>query len=336
MRDGPPSIPRTPACRRSRARSRRSTDGCTTSSSTRPRSSSSPPPACRRSTWHPFRARPRRRGDRPSPAWPNGAAIVAVARDADRRAAGAARASATRSTSTPSRPRSRRARGCCSHLAVESARLGRRPDEQQPAARFLSRRRLWLVADEVYERLYYAGDAAGEPAPSILRLCTRDDLVQVVQSFSKTYCMTGWRVGWLVTRADLGPKLAQLNEFFVSHAATFVQVAALWRSSGARTSWRGCSTPTREARFLRSRSLRELPGVTLPAPDGAFYRLPTDRRPGGLVWFCRRLLLEQRVGLAPARRSGPGERVRSVSATRPSAVLEPALERFATFLRVGW
>src|SRR5207249_398995 len=66
----------------------------------------------------------------------------------------------------------------------------------------------------------------GAPAPSILRLCDRDDAIHVVQSFSKSYCMTGWRVGWLVTRADAGSKLGQLNEFYVSHAATFAQVAA--------------------------------------------------------------------------------------------------------------
>ena len=59
------------------------------------------------------------------------------------------------------------------------------------------------MADEVYERLYYEGAQAGEPAPSILRLATREDAVVVIQSFSKAYCMTGWRVGWLVARRDL-------------------------------------------------------------------------------------------------------------------------------------
>src|SRR6185436_3228192 len=77
-----------------------------------------------------------------------------------------------------------------------------------------------------YERIYYAADEVGAPAPSMLRLCDRDDAVHVVQSFSKAYCMTGWRVGWLVTRADAGRKLGALNEFYVSHAATFAQVAA--------------------------------------------------------------------------------------------------------------
>ena len=84
--------------------------------------------------------------------------------------------------------------------------------EQQAMLDFCRRHGLWLLADEVYERLYYGGPVA----PSILRLCTRDDAVIATQSFSKTYCMTGWRLGWLVSRRDLVRKATQLNEFIVS------------------------------------------------------------------------------------------------------------------------
>ena len=59
------------------------------------------------------------------------------------------------------------------------------------------------MADEVYERLVLSRREIGDSAPSILRLATRDDAVMVVQSFSKSYCMTGWRVGWMVAREDL-------------------------------------------------------------------------------------------------------------------------------------
>ena len=56
-------------------------------------------------------------------------------------------------------------------------------------------------------------------------MATRDDAVMVVHSFSKSYCMTGWRLGWLVARRDLAAKATQLNEFVVSHAPTFTQKA---------------------------------------------------------------------------------------------------------------
>jgi aspartate/methionine/tyrosine aminotransferase len=87
-------------------------------------------------------------------------------------------------------------------------------DEQQALLDFARRRSLWLLADEVYERLYYQGPVA----PSILRLCTRDDAVIVLQSFSKAYRMTGWRLGWAVARRDLAHKAGQLNEFVISNA----------------------------------------------------------------------------------------------------------------------
>jgi aspartate/methionine/tyrosine aminotransferase len=88
------------------------------------------------------------------------------------------------------------------------------PEEQEGLLQFCRRHHLWLVADEVYERIYYQS----EVAPSILRKCTRDDAVMVVQSFSKSYCMTGWRLGWLVGRRDAAKKTAELNEFIISHA----------------------------------------------------------------------------------------------------------------------
>ena len=98
--------------------------------------------------------------------------------------------------------------------------------EQQMLLDFARRHGLWLLTDEVYERIYYGGQGtagAGQIAPSILKLCTREDAVIVVNSFSKTYCMTGWRLGWMVSRADFVQKAAQLNEFIVSHAPTMIQ-----------------------------------------------------------------------------------------------------------------
>src|SRR5579871_5033870 len=99
-------------------------------------------------------------------------------------------------------------------------------DEQRKLLEFARRHNLWLIADEVYERLNYTGPKPNTPAPTILKLATRDDAVIVIQSVSKTYCMTGWRLGWLAGRKDLVARATQLNEFVVSHAPSFVQKAA--------------------------------------------------------------------------------------------------------------
>jgi aspartate/methionine/tyrosine aminotransferase len=206
------------------------------------------------------------------------------------------------------------------------------PDEERRLLEFCRDRGIWLLADEVYERIYYPG-ATGDPAPSILRLCDRDDLVHVVQSFSKAYCMTGWRVGWLVTRADVGPKLAQLNEFIVSHAATFSQVAALTALREGEEELVRMVDELRAKRDLCLSSLRALPGVTVPDPDGAFYLFPRIDGLTDSFAFCKRLLVEERVGLAPGSAFGAGGEgsVRICYAAERS-VLEPALERLGRFL----
>ena len=206
------------------------------------------------------------------------------------------------------------------------------PQEEHRLLEFCRERGIWLLADEVYERIYYGG-GTGEPAPSILRLCDRDDLVHVVQSFSKAYCMTGWRVGWLVTRADVGPKLAQLNEFVVSHAATFTQVAALTALREGEEELARMVDELRAKRDLCLSALRALPGVRVADPGGAFYVFPQIDGLTDSFAFCKRLLLEERVGLAPGSAFGAGgEGCVRICYAAERSVLEPALERLARFL----
>jgi aspartate aminotransferase len=272
-----------------------------------------------------------------SPAWPNGASIVTLAHGvpvdvqlvlADERyeidfaALEAAAGPRTRLVllTSPSNPL-----GWVAEL-----------EEQRRLLEFCRERGLWLVADEVYERIYYEGDEAGSPAPSILRLCDRDDAVHVVQSFSKTYCMTGWRVGWLVTRADVGTKLGQLNEFYVSHAATFAQVAAQTALEQGEEWLRGMVEALRANRDFCTAALRGLPDVTVPEPAGAFYLFPRIDGLTDSTAFCRRLLAEERVGLAPGSAFGAGgEASVRICYAAERDVLEPALERFGRFLAAG-
>lgn len=269
-----------------------------------------------------------------SPAWPNGASIVTLAHgvpiDVPLALAGERYEIDFAALEAAAGPRTRLVL-----VTSPSNPLGwvASVDEQQRLLDFCRERGLWLVADEVYERMYYAGDEIGSPAPSILRLCDRDDAVHVVQSFSKSYCMTGWRVGWLVTRSDVGPKLAQLNEFYVSHAATFAQVAAQTALQDGEDELRRMVGELREKRDLCTAALRALPGVTLPDPDGAFYLFPRIEGLSDSAAFCRRLLAEERVGLAPGSAFGDGGEgsVRICYAAERS-VLEPALERFGRFL----
>jgi len=209
-------------------------------------------------------------------------------------------------------------------------------EEQQALLDFARGHGLWLMADEVYERLYYAGGQLGDPVPSILRKATRDDAVMVVHSFSKSYCMTGWRVGWLVARRDLAAKATQLNEFVVSHAPTFAQKAGETALAEGEEELARMLARLKQNRDLCLDALRGLPGVTVPKPDGAFYLFARIEGVSDSFAFCKRLLEETRVGLASGVAFGAGgEGSIRICYAAERSILEPAMERLSHFLRSG-
>ena len=206
--------------------------------------------------------------------------------------------------------------------------------EQQAKLLAISRKYgLWLMADEVYDRLYYAGRHLGEPVPSILQLATRDDAVLVIHSFSKSYCMTGWRLGWMITRKDLAKKCAQLNEFMVSCAAGFVQKAAETALAHGEEELVKMLERLQENRNFCAARVAAMPGVTLPKPDGAFYLFPRIEGLCDSFAFCKKLLEEMHVGIAPGVAFGNGgEGSVRICYASDLSVLEPAMERLGNFL----
>jgi aspartate/methionine/tyrosine aminotransferase len=206
-------------------------------------------------------------------------------------------------------------------------------DDQRKLLDFARRHGLWLMADEVYERLNYTGPKPTTPVPTILKLASREDAVIVVQSFSKAYCMTGWRLGWLIARRDLVARATQLNEFVVSHAPSFTQrageTALLWGENALAE----MLVRLKANRDFCLAKLAKIPGVTVPKPDGAFYLFPKIPGATDSFDFCKRLLLETQVGLAPGVAFGAGGEgsVRiCYAADRP--ILEEAMARFSLFL----
>jgi len=269
-----------------------------------------------------------------TPAWPNGSSIVAMASAVPRQIAhplcgdryridfDALRSAVTPRTrmllyTSPSNP--------LGWVAAE--------EEQQQLLDFCRQHGLWLVADEVYDRLYYSAARLGEPVPSILRKATRDDAVLVVHSFSKSYCMTGWRVGWLVARSDVARKATQLNEFIISHAPSFAQKAAETALIEGEAELVRMLERLKENRDLCLDALRGMPSVTVPKPDGAFYLFPKIDGLDDSFEFCRRLLLETKVGLAPGVAFGAGgEGSVRICYAAGREILEPAMERLRRFL----
>jgi aspartate/methionine/tyrosine aminotransferase len=159
----------------------------------------------------------------------------------------------------------------------------------------------WILADEVYERLYYEPTPNG-CAPSFLDIAAPEDRLVVVHSFSKSFLMTGWRLGWLVMPAAMTPHMGKLVEFNTSCAPVFVQRAgqvAIERTAEI--------TPRVVAHLKTCRDtlvplLQAVPGVQLaPAKGGmyAFFRLEDQARFGDSLETAKRLVVEAGLGLAP-------------------------------------
>ena len=203
------------------------------------------------------------------------------------------------------------------------------PTEQQALLDFCRRHKLWLLADEVYERIYYDGTVA----PSILRLCTREDAVIVVQSFSKTYCMTGWRLGWVVSRHDLVQKATQLNEFIVSHAPSMIQRAGEAALKQGERDVLMMVKSLREKVTFCYEALNAMKNVTVAKPEGAFYLFPRIARVDDSYSFTLKLLKEKKVAVAPGMAFGNGgEGAVRICCAADMSLLEEAMERIGSFL----
>ena len=201
--------------------------------------------------------------------------------------------------------------------------------DQENLLNFCRKHKLWLLIDEVYERLYYGGKVA----PSILRKCDRNDAVIVVQSFSKSYCMTGWRLGWLVGRRDLVSRATDLNEFVISHAPAMAQKAGEVALKDGEAILQKMVKRLRSNLSFCQKNLRNIHGITLPDTAGSFYLFPKIDGLTDSFAFCKDLLLKTKVGLAPGSAFGKGGEgsVRLCYAAKKE-VLKVAIERISNYL----
>lgn len=159
----------------------------------------------------------------------------------------------------------------------------------------------WIISDEVYSRLWYG---EGRRAPSMLDVATDSDRVLVVNSFSKAWTMTGWRLGWVVVPSGTMGDFCKLNEFNVAGPVAFAQaaaVAALQTESVVDELMQRC----RENRALVTARLRAMPGITLPEIDGAFYAFFHVAGVTDSLELAKALIREAGVGLAPGSAFGP-------------------------------
>jgi len=188
----------------------------------------------------------------------------------------------------------------------------------------------WLISDEVYSRLVYDGSAA---APSLLDVASPEDRVIVCNSFSKSWIMTGWRLGWMVLPAGSRESISELVEITHSSVAPFIQqagIAALADTATPDRFLRFCA----EGRRMVGEALAGENGIRYAAPDAAFYAFIGIEGLADSFTLARRLLLEHKVAVAPGVAFGEGGEghLRVCFAQSPER-LGRALERLRAGLR---
>jgi aspartate/methionine/tyrosine aminotransferase len=162
---------------------------------------------------------------------------------------------------------------------------------------------IWIVADDVYERLYYDDDAPC--APSFLDIADRGARVVSTNSFSKAWLMTGFRLGWIVAPASLMPDLGKLIEYNTSCSPVFVQRAGVVAIRDGEPTIDATRERLRRARDRLVDALMRLPGIEIARPDGAMYAFFRIDGISDSVAFCQRLVREAKLGLAPGSAFGP-------------------------------
>jgi aspartate aminotransferase len=191
-----------------------------------------------------------------------------------------------------------------------------------------------VIADETYERFVYDGAPAASVAPLAARF---PETVVLVGSFSKTYAMTGWRLGYLLGPRDLVRAAAEIQGHATSNPTSFAMVGALAALEGAEPDVAAMIAEYQARRDLLIPALNALPGVSCAPPRGAFYAFPDVSATYGdgihdSATFAERLLEEARVALVAGAAFGSDRHVR-ISFACSRRELDRGLERMETFLR---
>ena len=200
--------------------------------------------------------------------------------------------------------------------------------EQQAILEHCRKTGTWILADEVYERIWFG---AGMAAPSFLDIAEPEDRLVIAQSFSKTFLMTGWRLGWLVLPPGYQDAIGKLIEFNSSCAPVFVQRGALAALDIEAAFVPGLVDRLRAGRDILVEGLRRLPGVRVAQPQGGMYAFFRVEGQGDSLAFAKHLVMAHGLGLAPGVAFGDEAEgwLRWCFATQDPARLREGLNRLS-------
>jgi aspartate aminotransferase len=203
--------------------------------------------------------------------------------------------------------------------------------EQERVFQAAKERGIWVMTDECYHRFLYSG----EPF-SLASLPDAKDTVVVAGSLSKTYAMTGWRMGFALAPAAVIGGIMKLQSHSTSNPNSIAQKAAIEALRGPQESVGAMLAEYRKRRDFVVARLRQIPGVQAHEPQGAFYAYPNVSAAfrngiGNSLQFAEKLLAEEFVAVVPGEAFGTTDHVR-ISYATSMAELERGLDRLHKFI----
>jgi aspartate/methionine/tyrosine aminotransferase len=212
-------------------------------------------------------------------------------------------------------------------------------DSQSVLLAHCRRHGIWIIGDDVYERLTFEGAVGAKClAPSFLDIAHAEDRVISTNSFSKTWLMTGWRLGWLVSPRDakgktLLPEIGKLIEYNTSCAPPFVQQAGIAAIEGGEDVTVATRRRYEAARDTLCDLLEAIDGVRVMRPQGAMYVFFEIEGARDSLAFCKQLVEKAGLGLAPGAAFGPeGEGYVRWCLAASTEKLEEGVSRLRGFL----
>jgi aspartate/methionine/tyrosine aminotransferase len=265
----------------------------------------------------------------PTPAWPNFDGAITVSGAATREVAmsfGAAGWSLD--IADIERAITPRTRAICINSPANPTGWTATRDELAAILDLARAHDLWIIADEIYGRFFYAGDRA----PSFRDVMTPDDRVMFVQTFSKNWAMTGWRIGWLEAPPELSQTIVNLIQYSSSGTATFLQRGAIAALEAGGSIIHEQVAQARRNRDLLVQALVATGRFRAVAPAGAFYLFfgiqgMADSRKAAFA-----LVDQAGLGLAPGTAFGAaGEGYLRLCFLRRTPDIEEAARRLTAF-----
>ncbi|WP_099237745.1 pyridoxal phosphate-dependent aminotransferase [Synechococcus sp. BDU 130192] len=204
------------------------------------------------------------------------------------------------------------------------------PAEVAAIAQVLVKKQVLVVADEIYEKILY-GDAVHQSIGSV-----SDEIFPLTitcNGFAKAFSMTGWRLGYIAAPVELIKGMTTIQSHSTSNVCTFAQYGAIAALEGGLDCVQEMLTAFSKRREVMLGAIQDLPGLSCPSPDGAFY-LFVDISAYGLdsLSFCKQLLAEQQVAAIPGVAFGNDRCIRLSYATDLDTI-EKGMSRLGKFLQ---